>query len=160
MAMALRAVNEEEANPQASYAGELLTALHGLDEVVERAVMTARSVYRARPGNDPYRGLYINEDEIDRLLTRKPSMPILWPEAQADDAGLQQELLDSIGSTPSLVMLAKTFGLSVFDSAVVLIALAIEVDLRYERLFAYLQDDVTRRRPSVDLVLNLLCASV
>jgi hypothetical protein len=31
--------------------------------------------------------------------------------------------------------------------------------LRYERLYAYLQDDVTRRRPSVDLALNLLCPS-
>jgi len=30
--------------------------------------------------------------------------------------------------------------------------------LRYERLYAYLQDDVTRKRPTVDLVLNLLCS--
>ena len=29
----------------------------------------------------------------------------------------------------------------------------------YERLYAYLQDDVTQRRPSVDLMLNLLCSS-
>jgi len=42
---------------------------------------------------------------------------------------------------------------------VILIALAPELDLRYERLYAYLQDDVTRRRPTVDLVLNLLCSS-
>ena len=41
--------------------------------------------------------------------------------------------------------------------AVIVIALAPELDLRYERLYAYLQDDVTRRRPSVDLALNLLC---
>ena len=40
-----------------------------------------------------------------------------------------------------------------------LIALAPELDLRYERLYAYLQDDVTRKRPSVDLALNLLCPS-
>ena len=40
-----------------------------------------------------------------------------------------------------------------------MIALAPELDLRYERLYAYLQDDVTRKRPSVDLALNLLCPS-
>src|SRR5262249_51327159 len=34
-----------------------------------------------------------------------------------------------------------------------------EIDLRYERVFAYLQDDVTRKRPTVELALNLLCAS-
>ena len=29
----------------------------------------------------------------------------------------------------------------------------------YDRLYAYLQDDITRKRPSVDLVLDLLCDS-
>jgi hypothetical protein len=41
-----------------------------------------------------------------------------------------------------------------------LICLAPEIDLRYERLYAYLQDDVTRKRPTVDLALNLLCFSL
>ena len=45
--------------------------------------------------------------------------------------------------------LQKAFGLDTIDLDIVLIALAPEVDLRYERLFAYLQDDVTRRRPTV-----------
>jgi MoxR-like ATPase len=49
--------------------------------------------------------------------------------------------------------------LAPFDVDVVLIALAPELDLRYERLFAYLQDDVTKKRPSVDLALNLLAPS-
>ena len=40
-----------------------------------------------------------------------------------------------------------------------LIALAPEIDPRYERLYAYLQDDVTRKRPSIDLTLNLLPAT-
>src|SRR5262249_2066998 len=34
-----------------------------------------------------------------------------------------------------------------------------ELDLRYERLYGYLQDDVTARRPRVSLALDLLCAS-
>jgi hypothetical protein len=42
---------------------------------------------------------------------------------------------------------------------ILLIALAPEIDPRYERIFAYLQDDVSRRRPSVDLILSLLCGS-
>jgi AAA+ superfamily predicted ATPase len=51
------------------------------------------------------------------------------------------------------------FGLSDIDVGVLLVALAPELDLRYERLYAYLQDDVTSRRPTVDLALDLLCAS-
>ncbi len=55
--------------------------------------------------------------------------------------------------------LGDTYGLSAFDLDVLLVALAPELDLHYERLYAYLQDDVTRKRPTVDLALNLLCTS-
>src|SRR4030095_812404 len=34
-----------------------------------------------------------------------------------------------------------------------------ELDLRYERIYAYLQDDITKKRPSVDLILSLLSSS-
>lgn len=56
-------------------------------------------------------------------------------------------------------LLQQTYGLSSFDLDVMLIALAPEIDLDYGRLYAYLQDNVSRRWPSVDLVLNLLCKS-
>ncbi len=58
-----------------------------------------------------------------------------------------------------LDILARSFHLTTFDIDVILICLAAEIDLRYERLYAYLQDDVTRKRPSVDLILNLLSPS-
>lgn len=55
--------------------------------------------------------------------------------------------------------LANEYGLTSFDLDILIICLAPELDLRYERLYAFLQDDVTRRRPSVDLTLNLLCTT-
>jgi hypothetical protein len=42
---------------------------------------------------------------------------------------------------------------------VLTIALAPECDLRYERMFAYLQEDVTRKHATVDFALRLLCDS-
>ncbi|MGE0441797.1 MAG: ATP-binding protein, partial [Gemmatimonadales bacterium] len=51
------------------------------------------------------------------------------------------------------------FDLCQLNRATLILALAPEVDLRYERIYAYLQDDVTRKRPTVDLVLNLFCRS-
>jgi AAA+ superfamily predicted ATPase len=66
-------------------------------------------------------------------------------------------LLDLGAESTRLAWLAQAFDLSPFDVDLILIALAPELDLRYERLYAYLQDDVTRKRPSVDLALNLLC---
>ena len=38
--------------------------------------------------------------------------------------------------------------------------MAPEIDLRYERVYGYLQDDVTRRRPTVDLALDLVSRTV
>jgi SpoVK/Ycf46/Vps4 family AAA+-type ATPase len=56
-----------------------------------------------------------------------------------------------------LPRLAALFDLSELDVDVVLLCLAPELDRRYERLFAYLHDDVTRPLPTVELALHLLC---
>jgi hypothetical protein len=52
---------------------------------------------------------------------------------------------------------ADGYGLDVFDLDASLICLAPTLDLRYERLYGCLQDDVSRRPASVNLVLDLLC---
>lgn len=59
-----------------------------------------------------------------------------------------------------LAWLQKTFSLSNFDLDILAIALAPELDRQYERVYAYLQDDMSNQRPSVDMVLNLLCSSI
>jgi ATP-dependent 26S proteasome regulatory subunit len=46
-------------------------------------------------------------------------------------------------------------GLKPFDLEALLVCLAPALDVRYERLYGYLQDDVTRKRPSINLVLDL-----
>ncbi|MEE8587286.1 MAG: hypothetical protein V3T83_20795 [Acidobacteriota bacterium] len=55
--------------------------------------------------------------------------------------------------------MAWLFDLSPFERDTLLICLAPEIDLKYEKLYAYLQDDVTRKRPCLDLVLRLLTRS-
>ncbi len=57
----------------------------------------------------------------------------------------------------ALPHLAATCGLSPAEVDILLIALAPELEPRYETLYAYLQNDVTRKRPSMDLCLNLIC---
>jgi len=72
---------------------------------------------------------------------------------------LQQtaKALQACGCRPRLESLQKAFTLSDIEITILLICLAPMLDLRYEQLYGYLQDDVTRKRPSVNLVLNLLC---
>jgi hypothetical protein len=58
-----------------------------------------------------------------------------------------------------LAQLSRIFRLSPLEERAVLLCLAPEVDRRYEKLYAYLADDVTRRRPTAGLVLDLLCGT-
>ena len=59
----------------------------------------------------------------------------------------------------SLPSVAHLFSLSPFEVQTVIMCLAPELRRKYDTLYAYLQDDITRKRPSVDLVLDVLCAS-
>ena len=59
----------------------------------------------------------------------------------------------------SLPYVAQLFALSPFEVQTLVVCLAPELRRKYDTLYAYLQDDVTRKRPSVDLVLDLLCTS-
>ncbi len=133
----------------------LFEAFRRLDHRLERAIGAAEKMFGAPAGSDSYRGLYITRDEANRLLRQEPGS-LAFPSAGEEELGTEAARLKE-GS--QLSCLNRAFGLSPFDVDAVVIALAPEVDLRYERLYAYLQDDVTRRRPSVDLVLNLLCTS-
>jgi AAA+ superfamily predicted ATPase len=115
-----------------------------------RAVAAAGVAYGPEAAGDSYRGLYVGAAEVGRLLARRPLVPPLGAHGTSDGS-------PALGRGPRFRRLQEAFDLSAFDVDALAVALAPELDLRYERLFAYLQDDVSRRRPGVDLVLNLLC---
>ncbi|MCP4214760.1 MAG: hypothetical protein GY765_08880, partial [bacterium] len=53
--------------------------------------------------------------------------------------------------------LTTIFQLSLFEMNILLVCLAPELEIKYEKLYAYLQDDVTKKSPSVNLIMDLLC---
>lgn len=109
--------------------------------------------------------IFIAHAEVDALL--QPADAILDTPALADLRATIGELRSVIdgrvaatlaqGDDQPLARLGRVFGLSPFEQAVLLICLAPELERKYDRLYAYLQDDMTRKKPSVDLALNLLC---
>jgi AAA+ superfamily predicted ATPase len=115
--------------------------------------------------DDSYRGLYVPDAEIEILgavsAPMSPQLALRRAELAEERAALELHAaaLEREGSEIPLLKLARTFGFSSFERDVLLLALAPELDLRYERLFAYIQDDVTKKRPSVNLALVLLCAT-
>ncbi|MDQ3899071.1 MAG: hypothetical protein M3319_00955, partial [Actinomycetota bacterium] len=142
---ALPAAAAEVSSAGGSGLAGLGAALLRLDLRLRLAVETQREVMAER-ARDPFRGLYISEADVDALLAAAPSI---------EEAG---RFLDSPAAevAPRLARLADLFALDALEQEALLICLAPELDLRYERLFGYLQDDVTRRRPTVDLILRLL----
>jgi SpoVK/Ycf46/Vps4 family AAA+-type ATPase len=145
----------------------ILAELERVDLLIQAAVNRAREVQGAA---DDFQGLYIPEQEVDALLAQPAGLP-RWaaesgPSALADvcaaldriAAGIAERKADSLraGVKLRLAELARLFDLTPFDTDTLLTCLAPELDLRYERLYAYLQDDINKKRPSTDLVLNLL----
>ena len=133
----------------------LLPSLRRLDQLLDWA---SRSIQLRRPETEiaaPFRGLYVSGEDVARSLSQDPgSAPFA-----SDMAALGDDVHEEPPSQSPLAGLIRRFALESFDADLLLLALAPEIDLRYERVFAYLQDDVTRKRPTVELALNLLCAS-
>jgi SpoVK/Ycf46/Vps4 family AAA+-type ATPase len=150
----------------------LFAELKRLDLMLRRAVLIARET-RSADVPDEFRGLVISEESVAHILDTVDFLsdtwrlePALSRTAAAIDAQLEQRQQDirarmeasaSIGEQLTLPRLAATFNLSPAEVDVLLVALAPELEPRYETLYAYIQNDVTRKRPSLDLCLNLVC---
>jgi AAA+ superfamily predicted ATPase len=147
-------IGRNEIDTESCFHG-LLPAFRRLDE---RLKLLAAAWDSAEPDLDIqfYPGLTISKSELSRLLELEPGTSSLT----LDEVLLQGRLFDpSENENAKFVWLTKEYDLSSFDLDLILIALATELDLRYERVFAYLQDDITCKRPTVGLALNLLCPS-
>lgn len=128
----------------------LLSELRRISALVSLRVQQMRA--EAQTEEDEFRGLYVSEEEIDLILSDPNLFLVDTYENELKPLSLRSGAPDS-----RLAHLQSIFNLSSFELDVVLITLAPELDLRYERLYAYLQDDVTKRRPTIDLILRLLC---
>ncbi len=151
--------------------GHLLAALDRID-VLLRLAATRRRRDPSAAEADGFRGLYISEEEIRRLCEPAPppaprsgerseeEEDLLAALALAeDDLARHTAAALAAGVRLPLAELAERFALSPFDVDALLLCLAPELDSRCETLYAYLQDDVTRRRPTAGLILSLLAPS-
>ncbi|MFI1100629.1 ATP-binding protein [Streptomyces melanogenes] len=99
---------------------------------------------------DPLRGLFLSDEAVHHLLHT-------WSPAGGDSApgDATPVAVRPRGPADRLARLAERMGLTGWDTTVLLIALAPDVDRTFEALYGYLNDDVSRRRASVGLALDL-----
>lgn len=142
--------------PFADAIDQLGEELHHLDRLLARHVATLRR--NGLFNEDPLRGLYIGEDEA--LATLRQPTPPHTPSPEPDAGiALARAVLDArerSGAGLPLAAIARRFRLDAFERAALVIAAAPSLDQRYQTLYAYAQNDVARRLPTIGLVLALL----
>jgi hypothetical protein len=137
--------------------GDLLTRLGTLRDRIARLVEHRSSTDPTAA--DPLRGLYLTDEAVQHLL-RPAADEDRDGGGDGDGAGAgtaaAAPLADDIGPDGDrLHRLAHRLGLSWLDTRILLAALAPDLDRAFEPLYGYLNDDVSRRRATIGLALDL-----
>ncbi len=156
-------------DPVAPFAGpdeQLAGELAWLELQLRRRVLEAQASRASDERFDEFAGLFVPEGEIRRYASEGA------PEGGggADAAGLSERIamerasLDArleatlrAGLEPRLHRLARRFRLSVTEVRLLVCCAAADWAMRFQRYFAYLQNDVQRRRPTVQLLGEVCC---
>ncbi|MGI5428940.1 ATP-binding protein [Streptomyces sp. CA-179760] len=120
-----------------------LALLSRLAELRDRVALLVEHRSADDPtAGDPLRGLYLSEEAVRHLLRPAEPLPLGRP---------------GPGGPPDdrLARLSARLRLTELDTALLLIALAPDLDRGFEPLYGYLNDDVSRRRATVALALDL-----
>lgn len=124
---------------------ELHAVTRAAADLLEKEVERLRG--RGIPvGEDDLRGLYISDQEADRILLRAG-------ESGAGDSGSPASLVEAMGER--LACLRQLLSLDEAETATIAMCFAGELEPEIERLVAYVQDDVSRKRPRVEMLLRL-----
>ena len=137
------------------YSLEHVLARLGALEIRVRAAVAARRDTDPN-AEDRFRGLYLSHAHVERILDATPES-FLGPSGLVglDEVETEADQWEGNGEVLRLRRLGRVFGLDVLDTELLLVAMAPDLDPRFEQLFGYLHDDVTRRRASIGLALEL-----
>jgi len=124
---------------------------------------------------DNFKGLYISEAEIQELLLKKSSTNDWVYEIQytGDDydeileiiktqnSNIRTKIRNSLqkGILLKFVKIIELYNLTEFESNILSVCLAPEFSSKYRKFFGYLQNDVTRKNPGIELILDMYCAN-
>lgn len=115
---------------------------------------------------DPFNGMFVSEEEFMGLINAAAPLPEYDQEAElllerlheaeeAVDRRLAQSGLT--GVFLPLPYIERIFGMQAWERQCIMIALAVELDRKYERIFGFLIDDLTAKHPNISLLLQLAC---
>jgi len=106
-------------------------------------------------------GLVVSREEFEHNLVKASQRGLASSLEGEDAAQLESSQLAidlRLGQTTAvipLLQLFRRFELDAFEQSCVILAYAAELDKKYEKLLAYLQDDITKKHPSAALAVQL-----
>lgn len=142
---------------------------HLIEELsrIELIVSLNLEKYKAEHTVDEFQGLYISEKEVNTILKNPPyEFKADWAQQllkiEALSKAINEKKAESLnqGIELRLQIISELFKLKPIELDAMLICMAPELDMRYEKLYSYLQDDVTKKRPSAGLIIKLLSSSM
>jgi hypothetical protein len=136
-------------SPETDVGNAFAVPLARLDASIEREILRLRARYQL--SLDEFRGLYVSDEQVDALIAGAGQLTAGGLDSAREPltAGMQD-------ASPRWRQLAATFALSPLDEDLLFIAAAPELDLKYETLYGYLNNDVTRKWPTAALAVRLL----
>jgi AAA+ superfamily predicted ATPase len=161
--------DEPATGPYADSAEHLWDELRRVDQLVRAQTVRWWLTIGAAKPDHLWGMVHVTDAEVEAYLG-SPFMPPHQLPAELEQAltgywEAAEELAQAIQArrvqtpppiTLRLDRLQALFGLSNLERDIVLICLLPELDARYRRLLGYLQDDASRTRPAVELVLQIL----
>lgn len=115
------------------------------------------------------KGLVLSEQEVFRLFqmnieSNYESREIQEAKEKLENIKANIEVKRNLtlekGVFLSLPCFSEVFELTVFEEQCIILCLAIELDRKYEKVYAFLQDDLNCKKPTIDLCFKLFCNSV
>lgn len=136
--------------------------------LLDLRICLALSTQQSSTEFNAFKGLFIKHEEMASLFShgienQKSSKEMEHLRKQIKEKDHEVERKSRISKERGIFLsfghLCDTFDLSWFEKQVVLMCLACELDNKYEKVYGFLQDDLTLKYPTLDLVLNMLCKS-
>jgi ATP-dependent 26S proteasome regulatory subunit len=137
----------------------LSVELQRLDLLLHREILRLRAGYQLSV--DEFRGLYISDEQVNQLIDRAlnyEGATSTTEELTSRAEALRAANLNQCDDSPWR-RLSHEFSLSPLEQDILLLAVAPEIDLKYETLYGYLNNDITRKWPTCDLAMRLFAGN-
>jgi hypothetical protein len=145
----------------------LLLHLRPLNRALRQAV-ARQGQAAARLFHPDVTPLCVTEEQVQMLLDNADQL--LQPSAAenqtsgltSDELAAEEQLRNSPGLENKLPLdrLHEVLGLTAFEQEAILLCAAVELDRSYERIYAYILDDLNRRYPCVELLCSLTAETI